>query len=483
MKANKILKNSRLFVLILTLWFLNGCGEPQQPKKPAENYYGITIKKSGKKIEEKSRLRRSAKSDVSDNPDTPEQKTEMAGEVSDYEEGDANFQVKVKNWNTKQEKPKVNDDSDNVIIEKKDLSEENQNIGVPLDSEMTKSVDSSSLAAKIAIKNKIISWQPKWQYHGIGGPRLPDQQLSPDGSILAVVETTGETNGPYGSRLILINTYNWEIARLHTYNDKLISKICFIPGSHVIACWSKKQISLKQPYQLLLINCRSGKITSSSDKIKDPLASFCADNNGNKLYVKTEGDNYLYLFDAKDLSSLPQRVKSRNITGALSVSPDNSRIALAGNKLIEIFHPESGRPISTAKLPQDFTGQAMTFCGKNKYYSVTSSTGKNRFFKEKNSRETTNGCSNILLYNGTDNVLGIGKKKNSEIVFYDVPSLNIVANVVPTKIKPNTRSEVRFVDYLPHHNKYLAIDANGNYYVLYKIGRRWRKNIVISAKK
>lgn len=90
---------------------------------------------------------------------------------------------------------------------------------------------SGTLAERLLPKDGTrLRWVPK-QISGDTMPvRLTDAKLSPDGSVVAFVETTGPREGPYGSRIVLMDTNSWTTVKICEIKHRHIIKIQWIPG-------------------------------------------------------------------------------------------------------------------------------------------------------------------------------------------------------------------------------------------------------------
>ncbi len=51
------------------------------------------------------------------------------------------------------------------------------------------------------------------------------------------------------------------------------------------------------------------------------------------------------------------------------------------------------------------------------------------------------------------------------------------------KLRPKTKGEILYINYLPHQEKYIVFDSFGNLYLLFKSQRRWKKIIIFQAKR
>ena len=83
---------------------------------------------------------------------------------------------------------------------------------------LTSKLPAGSLAEKLAdAKAETVSvWRPAFATQGFRGIRLDAFALSNDGSVLAIAERTGTSLGPNGTRIVLIDTSNWQVIRIFT---------------------------------------------------------------------------------------------------------------------------------------------------------------------------------------------------------------------------------------------------------------------------
>ena len=71
---------------------------------------------------------------------------------------------------------------------------------------------------------------------GFRGARLDAFAVSPDGSVLAIAERTGTSSGPNGTRIVLVNTSNWQVIRVFTVG-RMLKKLAFVPGGTTLAAF------------------------------------------------------------------------------------------------------------------------------------------------------------------------------------------------------------------------------------------------------
>ena len=407
----------------------------------------------------------------------PTKETKQSGDDSDF----VKPVFQLKNWDKDVKKPEVADDSSNITKEKRG-PDEKETVD---DSEITLKTPAECLAGKLPPNNEKIVWTPKWSFEGVGGVRLPGFSLSQDKSILAIIEITGTQEGPNGSRIILFNTYNWQILRIHEFPENKITKLCFINERNRIALWSEKQNSIKKPYELIVMGIDKGGIKSSSREIKTGITDIFSINDYILVKSMSDAPENIYCFDSDDISKPAKRLKSSNLGGVFAISPDKTRFALAGNKNIEIFESAGLSLIKKIDLDIDYMPENAVFAGKNDWIAISAYNKPAFFLKDTLKKQFCDISGHTLDYNGEDKVLFIEKYINNQISVFEVPDLTEVAGFIPANVNPKTNGYAIFADYLKHQNKYVVIDSYGNLclYAKYLKSKKWKKKIIIGVKK
>ena len=387
----------------------------------------------------------------------------------------------LKNWDKDVKKTEVADDSSNITKEKKGPDEKD----TLDDSDIMLKTPSECLAGKLPSNNEKIIWTPKWSFDGTGGVRLPAFGLSQDKSVLAIIETTGTREGPNGSRIILFNTYNWQILRIHEFPENKITRLCFINERNRMALWSEKQNSLKRPYELIVTGIDKGGIKSSSREIKADITDISS--IGDHVLVKSlaNAPENIYCFDSDDISKPAKRLSSLNSGGVFAISPDKARFALAGNKNIEIFESAGLSLIKKIEVDVDYTPENAVFAGKNDWIAISAYNKPAFLLKDTLKKQFCDISGHTLNYNSEDKVLFMEKYLNNQISVFEVPDLTEVSDFIPANVNPKTKGYALFTDYLEHQNKYVVIDSYGNLclYAKYSKSKKWKKKIILSAKK
>ncbi|MCX6985804.1 MAG: hypothetical protein NT118_13805 [Lentisphaerae bacterium] len=387
----------------------------------------------------------------------------------------------LKNWDKDVKKPEVEDDASNIIKESKDPDGKD----TFAESDITLKTPPECLAGKLPPGNEKILWTPKWFFEGTGGIRLPAFSLSQDKSVLAVIETTGTNAGPNGSRVILFNTYNWQILRIHEFPENKITKLCFINERNRMALWSEKQTSIKKPYELIVTGIDKGGIKYYSREIKSEITDIISFDDHVLVKSLADAPESIYCFDSDDISKPAKRLSSSNSGGVFALSPDRTRFALAGNKSIEIFESAGLALIKKTEVDVDYTPENAVFAGRNDWFAISAYNKPAFFLKDTLKKQFCDISGHTLNYNSADKALFIEKYLNNQISVFEVPDLTEVADFIPANVTPKTKGYALFIDYLEHQNKYLMIDSYGNLclYAKYLKSKKWKKKIILGVKR
>jgi len=446
-----------ILITFLGLFLVIGCGEKSENTTPSSQ---ASTGKSGSKPEEgKKESEKLVKSNSGD------------------EEGKFEKPVfKLKNWEKDVEKPEVEDNGSNTTVEKIDADEKN-------DSRKELNAPPESLASILANKNEKILWTPKWYFEGVGGVKLPSICTSSDQSVMSIIETTGTDKGPNGSRIVLLNTYNWQILRIFEFQENKFKNICFHPDEKKLILWSEKQSSIKKPYELVIVGIEKGEIQSTSRDIKTDVCDITAVQGG--IMAKSFDEKTIFCFDPSNISTASKIIKSSNLRGIFAVSPEKDQVVLAGESSIEIFESSGLELITQINLNENFVPDNAVFAGKNDWIAVSSYNKPGYLFKDGQKKKFCDIMGHSLAFNAEEKLLVFEKYLNNEICMVDVPELSEIAKFTPSNINPKTQGTAIYAVYLKHLNKYAVMDSYGNLclYSKFKKTKKWGKQLILSSKK
>lgn len=368
-----------------------------------------------------------------------------------------------------QKLPEVKFSDDNILEIKNGAGK-----GPVVDTLAVMPTPANCMARRLQKSNTITVWRPKWNFYGAGTLMIPQVEVNHDKSVIAFVEQFGSQNGPFGSRIVLVNTYSWETIAVHTFNNQKISQIAFGSGANMY-CYTDAQPLLKQKSSLFKYNLRS-RTTSEEHQYNLSDISYV---KGKGLCIKHNESPKMQLIPDEDFSQ-PFEFSTKNSEGIIATS-QSGKILLFGDKKLESFKFDIGWPQRSTPLNYSATNACILGTARQ---SVSLTKNNQLMLQTKNAfREITNGTNNILFHNTDKNKLIIEKSFKSTIEIYSLPDLLLEDSIIAPEVRPRTKGRALFVNFLPHHDKYILFDSYGHLYLMYLKKSRWSKIIIFSAKK
>ena len=361
---------------------------------------------------------------------------------------------------------------------------------------LTSTLPDGSLAKKLTDANAetVTVWRPAYASQGFRGARLDAFAVSPDGSVLAIAERTGTANGPNGSRIVLVNTANWQVIRVFTVG-RMLKKLAFVPETTTLAAIAFPQMSIKQDFGLATLDLAAGKeqgflpisfpfnakvepediaLLAMQDRI------ICSGFFGSTVFC-------IHLPAANDSGFPFHTFETVSPASALAVTPDGKSLAAASLKAIEYFdlNPAAKykrRSITTLDLgwkPVDlhFLNGAQTdflLCPAFRDDSAP-------IFVRSSVKEPLDGRSAGFAVPVEQNSrIGVAFKVKGRIDVIDPASLEASDSVIMEQLRPATAGDNAFVFYHDPIHAFCVIDTNGNCFAVGKPQgeRRWGKRII-----
>jgi WD40 repeat protein len=308
--------------------------------------------------------------------------------------------------------------------------------------------------------------------------------MSPDGSVFAVVETKGEPDGPNGSRILLFNTHSWEILRLIDFPDRKISMISFLPpNGDLLLCHADKQIPLKQPAEFLLVDGRTGTVTASGSAPSGSGTIFRPAPDGRSFLAGATHSDALTVYQIRDgLLSVERQEQAADGISAMALSPSGKTLTTGSGNAIQ-WHSlpdlsnfkkvSTGSQSSWTSILPLSDSDILAFSDSGEVYRCTA----------ESAHPVLDHFTPIFCADAGEGKIALVKSIQSEIQIFQTPDLRMVETILPKKLRPSTRREISFLAYIGHSRQFLALDAEGTLYILYRSGKRWQKEIVFSAMK
>ena len=350
-------------------------------------------------------------------------------------------------------------------------------------------IPKGTTASKIATSIYSITWSPLWIYEGLGGPRLSAATVSGDNSVIAIVEITGTSKGPFGSNIIFMETYGYSFIRSLRFRDEKISSILFIPDSSRIICRFDRQGGLKKPYKLAILDAQSGKIVSETKIPMCEISGMITDTIGSKLFVKPSKSSNILIFETEDISKEPVKVDSEidDEKSSIAISSDNLTLTVCGNGKIRFFDMELKRfKKETVQLPDGAKSGHIIFTGAGEDFIVMIPGGNAYLFRDSVFRPVMDlpGKQAFRFSRDNKNLIMITGEKNSSVNIFTVPEFDLTAFAFCSKIKPYTLGEIICCGYLENKGCFFVLDSLGNFMQLRKSSaKKWKKDLIFKAAK
>ena len=348
-----------------------------------------------------------------------------------------------------------------------------------------------SFAAKLAPLNdgKIIRWSPFWMSESAKGVRLPAAALSPDKSIIILAETLGGLNGPFGTRLVFLDTHTWTITAVHHLMNKDVRFIAIAPDDTPVLV-ARGQKVFKTVDELIRLDAWTGR-----EKQVIPMPGL------RKVYINSRGRLFA-VFDpgsenAKKVLVFDQLLRNgrldskeiltENRNPVIGFLAHNQRILLAGDKTLDQLKESDLKPLDSIPLPEGFAAASMLVM-QDGTAILAPETDLQRpaiALTADGTREFGEKSRGMLLASrkNPDKMFISVMNRKGRIVQFAVTSLKELESVSPEDSRPRTVGDPQAVFVLPHCPALAVLDERGTFYLLYKepAGSRWHKEILFRS--
>lgn len=391
----------------------------------------------------------------------------------------------IKNWQDDEKKDESKQQKLNFYFENANAD---QNIA---------NTPAESAAAKCASRTTRIEWQPRWVYSGVGGVNLPHAALSTDRSLLAIIETSEGSSGAASSAIILLNICNNRVVRVINLPRRKADRLIFFPGMEKLAVACRVQEKLKQSSSMLLVDCIEGEVIGMNDSFRGEVKSLAASRDGANIFALTENPSELLIFKQDEWSNAAVKLDTAG-KAISSIAVGKGNVLLTGTRgEIRVYDAVTGQFFNKISLPADFSPDMMITSEivddiallelNGKAYALSGKRYK-KFFDQ------VYGTGTYIVENKTFVTLN----RSENLIFFTLPNYDFDNRSVSTSsVRPKTKGSITQMWSLkPLENKakkgrssskelarLLIIDSHGNIYYFYKISRKWKKELVVEAKK
>ena len=424
----------------------------------------------------------------------PKKKKPAVKTFADSEEG--SFKVRYADTEQNRKKPEVRDTQENVSILKKDdpgtavkqerISKKEQ---LRRDSFRTKRPEGSFAAHLEPINSgKVIRWSPQWHSEIASGVRLPAVAISPDRTMIVIAETLGEPQGPFGTRLVFLDTCSWTITAVHHLWKKDVRFIAAAPD-HTLVLAARGQEAFKSSDEIILLDPRNGreKQTLSLPGVRgvyiDPAGRIFA-----VFARESEKCSSIALYPdlLKNGSPATKEIKSSNHSPVLAFSRDGSQFAAAGERAVELFRISDLRLIESTPLPDEFVTADLLIAGDTVIAAPESRLQRRAMaFRSSWHQEFGENSFGLLVPqpDDPDHFFGAVMNRKGRVSRIALTTLKEQSGVDPEEGRPRTTGDPKAVFAFPKIKVTAVLDEKGCFYLLYldAAGKRWQKEILIKS--
>ena len=349
----------------------------------------------------------------------------------------------------------------------------------------------NSFAAKLAPLNsgKIIRWSPEWRSDTLKGVRLPATAFSPDRSIIVIAETLGENQGPFGTRLVFLDTHSWTVTAVHHLLKKDVRSIAVSPG-HLPVLAARGQNAFKNADEIIVLDPWTG-----AEKCSVPLPGVrrVFINPAGRVFAvfrpDSETADRVLVFDSllKDGDPTSKEIKSANRSPVIAFSDDGSRICLAGDRAVELVKDSDLHIMESFPLPEGFVTADLLVMPDDTVIAAPESSlmrpavavrgGTVRPFGENSSGML------LALPDSQGKRFGEVMNRLGRISTVALSTLTEQTGVDPEEARPRTTGKPMAVFAFAKIRAMAVLDEKGCFYLLYldPAGKRWHKEILFKS--
>ncbi len=354
----------------------------------------------------------------------------------------------------------------------------------------TERTPAGALAAQVARRGVLYEWVPSADQTRItGGADLVDAFLSPDETLLVLLENVGGKTGPNSTRILCWNLLNNQLVAAFTVPERKLATALPIPGSTRIVAIQQPQEELEQPAALLVIDLKDGTIVQESKAFLEEARSIAV--TPTQTFVAVKGDDNIRILRHHDFAGEPGILRTLAPTPRLQLSPGGSTLLIYGEDRAELLSTPDGPGVpeltSTVELSNGFQPvSALLSNDKGDSLILADASGKAILFANGLARPLTERFTGAATCRVTDQKLFLGTDPNEAISFYQLPNETTpTATVSPASLRPRNRGRVFRLFALTGSGSgepnLILVDHLANIYRLSVLPRRWQKEMIFTA--
>lgn len=326
-------------------------------------------------------------------------------------------------------------------------------------------------------------WTPARTETGSEGVRTTAFEVSPDASLAAFAETTGETSGPNGTRLVLLNTHTWEVAKIYEF-DRAVRAMRFFPRSKYLAALCEKQESLKQPSGIAVYDLETGKEREFAPTEISDVASFLADSD-RMLYLTRRDQPNIEAYRGNRVAESKRVIRTRRKGAALAIAP-GGLLAAADRDGIDFIKKSDDQLRNEKAFAAGFHPADLQFLGTDSDWIVTPAANDRRpgaICRGGMKLQLEGVGVGYALVSGDGKTIVAPKLIKSQIDVLDAVTGKVADSVRPLEIRPKTTGRPLRVFQLEFIRSLLAFDERGSLYLLHhpSDSKKWVKTLILDS--
>lgn len=390
------------------------------------------------------------------------------------------------------------DDSNVTVFSGKDappsvkarrISRKEQKLLDSLRAKRPSNVLSSSIAASRSLQN--IRWSPRMRSDTSLRSRIECCAISRDESVILFVETVGEEQGPFGSRLVFLDTYSWKILSVHHLKEHYVKEVSFLrDGSCLLSCRGQEALQTEDS----VIHFDTVLFRILTEFRIDGLRKAWSAPDGRHFLVTYRKDSAFpgkistYVLDGSSTNEI-RSVTGGNTSVVLAYSAKGNIFYSCGDRGLESYSIRNLKLQSRTALPADFVCADLLELSPGILIAAPEDGlhQKTLMIRDSSCRafgEISAGRLFALPSPRRQNEFGALLRRKGKIGCYTLPSLDETLEIFPEECRERTVGNPWYVFVLKHCPEAFAVlDQSGNFYLLYrgKNERRFRKEILISG--
>ena len=350
-----------------------------------------------------------------------------------------------------------------------------------------------TLASGIASsrQGKKFFWSPAMQEGTARRSRIACCELSPDSSVIVFAETLGEDRGPFGSRIVYLDTHSWTILHVEHLLNYYIREMSFFPdGSILFTC--QGQQSLRTADMAVHFDPVRSRVLG---EYKRPgLRKGWASPDGKEFFAtyrkESSAGNRIECYSLADPEGKDAlfTVQGENSSPQLVFSPDGKTLYACGDKTLESYGVQNLKKLGKTALPEGFVcGDLLVNPDGSLIAAPEESLRQKPVWIRDGLCRPFGELSGGYLFpvpEFSGKVFGVLLSKKGRVGFFAFPALEEVRSIIPEECRERTNGKPWKIFSVKHRKDLLAVlDLPGNFYLLYrgKAERKYRKEILISS--